>query len=161
LIDPCESIPVPSAISTLLQKGFPGWRIEKLSDLVDASDRDAWTKKYPTACPGFVEGHFQNLDSVGYAFLLLPADQTKKGYRLAVFLETPKNGWRSLVLERNDQYTPNTAVIGLAPSGDYREAEGSKKIVTITEGIFSEDVGRGVMIYYWRAERFRSLVISD
>ena len=93
--------------------------------------------------------------------MLLPVDQTKKGYRLVVLLETQKNHWRSLVLERSDQNTPTTAVISLAAPGNYKEAEGSKKIVTKTEGIFSEDMGRGVMIYYWNVERFRSIVTSD
>jgi hypothetical protein len=159
-IGPCESIAVPPLISTILQKSFPDWRVEKLSDL-DSSDQEAWTKKYPTACPGFVAGHVQKQSSVGYAFLLLPSDQTRKGYRLVVFIETTKGHWRSIVLERNDQHTPETAVIGLSQPGDYQEAEGSKKIHTETEGIFGEDLGVGVMIYYWHVDRFRSLVISD
>jgi hypothetical protein len=76
-------------------------------------------------------------------------------------MESAKDHWRSIVLERGDQHTPETAVIGLAPAGDYREAEGNKKIHMQNEGIFSEDMGVGVMIYYWRIDRFRNLVISD
>jgi len=158
--DPRESIAVPPLISTILQKSFPNWRVEKLSDL-DSSEQEAWTTKYPTACPSFVAGHFQKPSSVGYAFLLLPSDQAKKGYRLVAFIETMKDHWRSIVLERNDQHSPETPVIGLTQPGDYQGAEGSKKIHTETEGIFSEDMGVGVMIYYWHVDRFRNLVISD
>lgn len=76
-------------------------------------------------------------------------------------METTKDHWRWVVLEKNDQHTPETTVISLAPSGSYQEAEGSKKIQTKTEGIFSEDIGVGVMIYYWHVDRFLNLVISD
>lgn len=158
--DPCESISAPTPVSTLLGKSYQGWRIENLSDL-DSANQAAWTKKYPGACPGFVKGHFQKPGSVGYAFLLLPAEQTKKGYRLVVFLETARDHWRSIVLEKNDEHTPETTVIGLAAPGDYQEAQGSKKIHIETDAIFSEDMGVGVMIYYWRVDRFRSLVITD
>jgi len=158
--EPCETIKIPRGVSVLLEQSFLHWRIEKTSDL-EPSNREAWINKYPGSCPGFVAGHFQRTDSIAYAFLLLPADEAKKGYRLVVILESAKGRWRSIVLEKGDQNTPNSAVIGLAQPGEYHEAEGSKKIRTETEAIFSEDVGVGVMIYYWRVDRFRSLVISD
>jgi hypothetical protein len=103
--EPCDGIKIPPVVLVMLEKSFPHWRIEKISD-PDPSNQEAWIKKYPTACPGFVAGHFQKSRSVGYAFLLLPADQTKRGYRLVVFLETTKDHWRSIVLEKNDQHTP-------------------------------------------------------
>src|SRR5437870_3505578 len=90
--EPCNNIKLPSAVSTLLEKSFPHWRVEKLSDL-DLSYQELWTKKYSKDCPGFVAGHLQKADSMAYAVLLVPADQTKKGYRLVVFCEVAKNGW--------------------------------------------------------------------
>ncbi len=158
--EPCDTIKTPRGVSELLEQSFLHWRIEKTSDL-EPSNREAWIKKYPGSCPGFVAGHFQRKDSIAYAFLLLSADETKKGYRLVVILESPKDRWRPVVLEKGDQSTPNSAVIGLAQPGEYHEAEGSKKIRLETEAIFSEDMGVGVMIYYWSVNRFRSIVISD
>jgi hypothetical protein len=127
--DPCDSLTVPPAISTALEKFFPHWRVEKVSDL-HADYQELWTKNYTTNCPGFVVGHLQSPDSKAYAFLLVPADQTKKGCRLVVFSETTKNSWRPIVLEKDDQYTPTSAVIRLAPPGDYEEGDSNKKVYT-------------------------------
>lgn len=158
---PCENLQIPPRVSTVLEKSFPNWRIEKLSDL-DPSNQEAWTKKYPDACPGFITGHFQKKDSVGYAFLLLPTQQAQKGYRVVVVVQSAaRDRWRSIVLEKGDQQTPSSAAIGLAQPGEYREAEGSRKVHLQVDGIFSEDMGVGVMIYYWHVDRFRNLVISD
>jgi len=158
--DGCESTKMPREISAILQTSFRHWRVEQTSDL-NLSSREAWTKKYPGACAGFVVGHFRRTDSVEYALLLLPADETVRGYRVVVVLESAKGRWHPIVLEKGDQNTPATAVIGLAEPGEYREAEGNKKIHTQTDAIFSEDIGVGVLIYYWQRDRFQSLVISD
>jgi hypothetical protein len=158
--DECETVNIPPEVSVVLERSFSRWRIEKTSDL-EPSNRETWTKKYPGLCPGFVAGHFQRLDSVAYAFLLLPADKTMKGYRVVAILESAKGRWHPIVIEKSDQTTPTSAVIGLAKPGEYREAEGSQKVFIQTDAIFSEDIGVGVLIYYWRGDRFRSLVISD
>jgi hypothetical protein len=158
--EPCENIEIPRAVSVMLQQSYPHWRVEKTSDL-EPTNQEAWLKKYPGSCPGFVAGHFRGPDSTGYAFLLLPSDETKKGYRVVVLLESAKDRWRTILLEKGDENTPNSATIGIARAGEYREAEGSKKIHIGTEAIFSEDMGAGVIIYYWHVDRFRSIVISD
>jgi len=157
--DPCNGLKVPPGVSILLEKSFPHWRIEKLSDL-HPDYQEMWAKAFPSGCPGFVAGHLQKTDSIAYAFLLVPADQTKKGYRLVVLSETMKDSWHSLVLEKDDQYTPTSAVIRLAPPGDYKEADGSKKVRTQTDGIVSERFEAGALIYYWNGTRFRSIATS-
>lgn len=157
--EPCDSVKIPQAISTLLERSFQHWRIEKSSDL-DPSYQELWTKKYAADCPGFVAGHFQKPDSIAYAVLLVPAEQTKKGYRLIVFIETTKDVWRPIILEKDDQYTPTSAVIRLAPPGNYEEADSNKKVHTSTDGIVSERIEAGVLVYYWNGTRFRSISTS-
>src|SRR6266404_3883623 len=157
--EPCKNIKLPPVVSMLLEKSFPQWRVEKLSDL-DPSYQELWTKKYSEDCPGFVAGHLQKADSIAYAVLLVPADQTKKGYRLVVLSKVAKNGWRSIVLEKDDQYTPTSAVIRLAPPGDYEEADSNKKVHTRTDGIVSERIEAGALVYYWNGARFRNIATS-
>jgi hypothetical protein len=158
--EPCDSAKIPPPISALLEKSFPHWRVEKPSDL-DPSYQELWTKKYVADCPGFVAGHFQKRDSIAYAVLLVPADQSRKGYRLVVFTETAtRDVWRPIVLEKDDQYTPTSAVIRLAPPGDYEEADSNKKVHTLTDGIVSERIEAGVLVYYWGRTRFRSIATS-
>jgi hypothetical protein len=157
--DPCDGIKPPEGLSTRLKESFPHWRIEKTSDL-EASYQELWTKKFPTACPGFVAGHLLKPDAVAYAFLLVPSDQTKKGYRLVVFSEPTTGSWHPIVLEKDDQYTPTSAVISLVPPGEYQEADGTKKIHIRTDGIASERIEAGVLVYYWNGTRFRSISTS-
>jgi hypothetical protein len=157
--EPCDGSKIPPAISAILEKSFPHWRVERIADL-DSEYQELWTKKYPNYCPGFVTGHFQKQDSLAYAALLVPADDTKKGYRLVVFSETTKDIWHSTLLEKDDQYTPTSAVIRLAPPGDYEEAENNKKVHTRTDGIVSERIETGVLVYFWNGARFRSITTS-
>lgn len=157
--EPCDSVKIPPAVSALMEKSFPHWRVEKPSDL-DTSYQELWTKKYAADCPGFVVGHFLKPDSVAYAVLLVPADQSKKGYRLVVFTEMAGHVWRPIILEKDDQYTPTSVVIRLAPPGDYEEADSNKKVHTVTDGIVSERIEVGVLVYYWNGNRFRSISTS-
>jgi len=157
--EPCDSVKIPPTVSALLEKSFPHWRIEKPSDL-DSSYQELWTKKYAADCPGFVAGHFQKRDSIAYAVLVVPADQSRKGYRLIIFTETTKDVWHPIVLEKDDQSTPTSAVIRLAPPGDYEEADSNKKVHTLTDGIVSERIEAGVLVYYWSGTRFRSISTS-
>jgi len=157
--DPCGSLKIPPGVSGSLEKSFPQWRVEKISDL-HPEYQEVWAKAFPSACPGFVAGHLQKTDSIAYAFLLVPTDQTRNGYRLVVLSETMKDSWHSIVLEKDDQYTPTSAVISLAPPGDYKEADGSKKVHTQTDGIVSERFEVGALVYYWSGTRFRSIATS-
>jgi len=157
--DPCDGIKPPESLWTRLEQSFPHWRIERSSDL-EASYQELWTKKFPTACPGFVEGNFLKPDVTAYAVLLIPSDQTKKGYRLVVFSESAPGTWRSTILEKDNQYTPASAVIRLAPPGEYQEADGTKRVHTRTDGIVSERIESGVLVYYWSGTRFRSIATS-
>ena len=84
----------------------------------------------------------------------------KKGYRLIAFIETTKNAWRPIILEKDDQYTPTSAVIRLAPPGTYEGADSDKKVHTSTDGIVSERIEAGVLVYYWSGTRFRSISTS-
>ncbi len=157
--DPCGSFKLSPEASALLEKSFPHWRAEKISDLAPEY-QELWTKNFPAACPGLVAGHFEKADSIAYALLLVPADLTKKGYRLVVLLETTKDNWRPIVLEKDNQYTPTSAVIRLAPPGDYEEADRNKKVNTRTDGIVSERFEAGALVYYWSGTRFRSIATS-
>ena len=155
----CTKIKFPPALSVLLEKSFAHWRVEKVSDL-DPSYQELWTKKYPEECPGVIAGHLKKPDSIAYAVLLVPADQTKKGYRLVVFSEVAKDSWRAIILEKDDQYTPTSAVIRLAPPGNYEEADSDKKIHTRTDGIVSERIEAGSLMYYWNGARFLNISTS-
>jgi hypothetical protein len=157
--DPCDGITPPESLSARLKESFPHWRIERTSDL-ETSYQDLWAKKFPTACPGFVAGHLLKPDTIAYALLLVPSDQTKKGYRLVVFSESTTGTWHPAVLEKDDQYTPTSAVIRVVPPGEYREADGVKKIHTRTDGIVSERIEAGILVYYWNGARFRSVATS-
>jgi hypothetical protein len=68
--EPCDSMKVPPAVSALLEKSFPHWRVEKPSDL-DPFYQQVWTKNFSATCPGFVSGHLQEPDAMAYAFLLV------------------------------------------------------------------------------------------
>jgi hypothetical protein len=156
---PCDGVKIPQAISALLEKSFPHWRVEKPSDS-DASYQEIWTKKFPADYPGFVAGYFQKPDSMAYAVLLVPADQTKKGYRLVVFAEAAKGSWHPFLLDKDDRYTPTSVVIRRAPPGDYEEADSNKKVHSRTDGIVNEQIEVGDLVYYWTGTRFRSIATS-
>jgi hypothetical protein len=158
--DPCDHVSIPDKLSVELERSFSDWRMVIPSDL-DPASHDLWAKNYAAGCPGFVAGHFLRPDSLAYAFLLVPKDSTAKGYRLVTFSETPDGVWRPIILEKKDQYTPTSLVIRLAPPGNYKQAGGSKSVQTHTDGIISQSLGVGILVYYWNGSRFSSIITSN
>ncbi len=56
--DVCSNSKLPTGVVQLIERKYPGWRLEGVSDLSEEYQR-LWTKEHPENCPGFAIGHFR------------------------------------------------------------------------------------------------------
>ena len=156
---PCAGDVIPDAIQQLVDKQFPGWRIEDLPDLSDEYQQ-VWTNKHSLECPGFAAGHFQAGGVTSYAALLIRSRSAQSGSKLIFFSPAPNHQWRSKVL--NEETTSyNYETVFKAPPGKYAGAKGANAVRTTLDAFQMEAFADTTTLYYWRDGRFHTLVTVD
>jgi hypothetical protein len=157
--DPCAALPKP--VVNLMTTRFPGWRPKQLSDL-DADARRVWENRHGPECPGIAVGHFESLDQVSYAVLLVPQSDPVGGFKL---VEVDKSrgtnvyGWN--LIDQLDSRVYSGTVISKAPPGNYSQVDNPAISATIRlDGVYFGLIDKGSVLYYWSDGRFQKLILS-
>ena len=104
----CQVDTLPKDIRGTLERRFYGWKVQESTNLLPKA-RQRWASIAPLACPGIASGHFEDSRSVSYALLLVPADRSANGYKLAVF--TPPPGQSFYGFKMLDQGSVNASAL--------------------------------------------------
>ncbi len=159
----CSDAALPAPINEALKANFAGWRPLRVSDL-DGDDPKLWLQEHPKECPGIATGHFESLDSVSYALLLMPvAEKSAVGPWQLVILKHRLNGtslaWKRLErCEGKDCFAP---VIYAAPPGKYGGFDETKSVHLKLDGIGVEFIQKASYIFYWSEGRYHKIDTSD
>lgn len=158
---PCDESVLPGGVRATLSSQYADWRVEKLSDLA-ADYQKAWTKKHSGACPGVVQGHFEDKNQLSYALFLIPREKGKPGYRFVVFShKSEKDGFHATVLESDDEYAAASCAIQHVDPGPEFNEEKFAAYKLKSEGIFLEFFEASSFIYFWKRGRYEHIVESD
>jgi hypothetical protein len=159
----CGDSALPAPVNEALKTNFAGWRPLRVSDM-DGDDPNIWRQEHAKECPGIAQGHFENMESVSYALLLLPATQRGTvGQWQIVISERESNAtpfvWKQLErCEGKDCFAP---VIYKEPPGKYVGFDETKSIHIKLDGIGVEFIQKGSYIYYWWQGRYHKFDTSD
>jgi hypothetical protein len=158
----CDKVAVPAPIRELLRDKFAHWKPKEIADM-DPDDQHLWlTGDDGKACPGIAIGHFENADSLSYAFLLVPRSNPSGGHKILVFSKAPgKNVYGWTLLDHSDRQTYSGLVISRAEPGKYQDWEGKRSIQIRTDGLYVEWMEKGGILYYWSAGGYHKLHVSD
>jgi hypothetical protein len=153
---------MPTQVREILRNKFAGWRPKQLSDL-GADDQKSWLQS-PSgkSCPVIAIGHFESSKNLSYAVLLLHNSQPTQGYKIVVFSK-PADGdtYTSNLLDHSDSEPDSALVISKAAPVKFPDLENGKSIRTNLDGVIVEWLEKGAVLYYWSADRYRRVVISD
>lgn len=161
----CDTAAVPVQIREMLRNKFGSWRPKQLSDLA-ADDQKTWLQS-PSgkSCPGIATGHFESATELSYAFLLLRKSGLTHGYQIVIFSKQGRKGddgaYTSNLLERSDTEPDSSLVISKADPGKFSDLESEKSVRTNLDSVIVEWLEKGAVLYYWSADRYRRIVISD
>ncbi|HJZ63753.1 MAG TPA: hypothetical protein VKD70_05505 [Candidatus Acidoferrum sp.] len=139
-------------------KGEP----KQLSD-IDEDDRKLWLEgPNGEACPGIALGHFESAESLSYAILPVPKSDPNGGHKIVVFRKrAEKSVYSWTLIGQADRQTFSGVVISTAKPGKYKDWEGAKSIQIKTDALSEEWIGKGSLLYYRSAGRYRKLQVSD
>jgi hypothetical protein len=159
---PCDEAVLPATVTELLKEKFPQWRPKQVSD-IDADNRQLWLEgPNAEACPGVAIGHFESATSLSYAFLLVPRLDPNGGHKLVIVSkELNKDSYVSTLLDHAEGQTFSGLVISKAEPGKYKDWEGKKSVQIRTDALYVEWIGKGAQLYYWFADRYHKLQVSD
>jgi hypothetical protein len=159
--NPCADNNLPSPVIDLIKTKFAGWRPKQTEDL-DPGNRQLWLKPHSNDCPGIAVGHFESLERLTYAILLVPQSNPSGGYKLLVFNKMPSGDvyvWK--LLGHSDTGIYSGTVIETAPLGHYENYEDARiSVTTKLEGFYMEWIEKGAILYYWSAGRYKTVTVS-
>jgi hypothetical protein len=159
---PCDEAVLPATVTELLKEKFPQWRPKQVSD-IDADNRQLWLEgPNAEACPGVAIGHFESATNLSYAFLLVPRLNPNGGHKLVIVSkELNRDAYVPTLLDHAEGQTFSGLVISKAEPGKYKDWEGKKSVQIRTEALYVEWIGKGAQLYYWLADRYHKLQVSD
>jgi hypothetical protein len=160
--DSCDKAPLPAQVREMLRNKFAGWRPKQLSDL-GADDQKVWLQgPSGKSCPGIAIGHFQSATELSYAFLLLRESGPAHGYQIVIFSkQADGDTYTSNLLDHSDAEPDSSLVISKADPGKFSDLESEKSVRTKLDSVIVEWLEKGAVLYYWTADRYRRIVISD
>lgn len=146
-----------AALSSVLQRDFPGWTIVRPDDLID-EDREAWTKVHGSACPGLVGGSF--LPGAKKVYALTAFKRNGNETQQMVLVAVPLKGSYELEVVDKPSIVANLAVLSKVGPGDFTNTDG-KKITVVRDSIFLEAIDSGTSIYHYDHGRYAVDILSD
>ncbi len=159
--EPCDGIAVPEPVLQALAHQFSAWRALRLSDL-DPSHQGFWLdSKHGRSCPGIAIGHFESKSRLSYAFLLIPKQSSGAGYKLVVVSDTKRTPYNIKVLEEENHPGKISTVVYSVSPGKYSDAEEEVSVQIPMQGIQSEQMEVGAVLFYWKNGKYHSLVVSN
>ncbi len=155
--DTCKGFIVPKPVAHALSHAVPEWEVIDLSQLSE-KHQDLWRKRHSQVCPGIAEGKFTPKAMKSFA-VLLSKQQDGEPYLQVVLLTPAVRGYDML------QVTPPSGaegdnVLTTAQPGRYRGVDG-KTVDIRLNGIILEQLESGSVLFYWRNEKFHSLILSE
>lgn len=154
--DPCLGS-LPGPVSSAIARRFPGAHTLGLADLVP-EDRSNWLKFNPGVCPGFAIAKFDGTHSA-YAVTLI--EGSSPHLRQAIITATPGAASVNLFLVSPFETTSVASVLYASPPGRYQIWDGDQSIRARNPVITLEEIGAGIVIFYWSNRHFQSLIISN
>jgi hypothetical protein len=128
-----------------------------------ADDQQLWLKAaHEKECPGIAIGHFETVDKLSYAILLVPKSEPSGGHKIVVITKGPTGDaytWK--LLDHAEGQTYSGLVISKAEPGKYSDWENTKSIQMKLDGIYVEWMEKGAQLYYWSGGRYHKLQVSD
>jgi len=157
----CSENTLPAPLSALLKSRFAAWRPKQISDL-DSYDQQLWRKAHPKQCPGIAVGHFERVDQIAYAILLVPKEKSAGGYKIVVFDPSPSgDGYTSKLLDHAVSEAAPQLVIATVPPGKHSDFEDAKSITTRQDSVLVDWIEGAAVLYYWSGGRYRTLQAAD
>jgi len=152
---------LPAEAAVLLSSRFPSWHVKRLEDF-GAEDQKLWQSRRPGQCPGVVPAHLQFRSQFSYAVLLVPNSMDRPGLRVVVLYRTAgPPAFRALLLLKDDKSRPSRQGLVKMPSGTYCGFENLHCVTLGLEAFNLEALEDGILLYYFRGGRFRTLQTSD
>jgi hypothetical protein len=158
----CDKAAMPAQVREMLRSKFAGWRPKQLSDM-GADGQKVWLQgSSGKSCPGIAIGRFESATELSYAFLLLRNSDPTHGYQIVIFSKQRDGGtYTSNLLDHSDAEPDSSLVISKADPGVFSDLESEKSIRTKLDSVIVEWLEKGAVLYYWNADRYRRIVISD
>ena len=162
--DPCGKAALPNLVSEVLARNFPSWRPLRMEDLLK-DDQELWSQAKPNLCPGFATGHFESMEYLSYAVILVGSDQAK-GYKLVALTAGTGNRYKANVLfeekrKDSEQYALYPVVHSLPP-GEYQDFyDSSRKVKIRLDAIALERLEAWMTMFYLEKGQFNKLRLSD
>jgi hypothetical protein len=157
--DPCQGGLLPKDLRNVIAKDSPGWRIVSVTDL-RVDDKELWEKASGKQCPGIAIGQFHSKTQVSYAILLYRNEAGQMAERLLVARQVRAGRYDIQELWPASQ----TAVLGVIhkePPGEYVSWDRNESVRVSTDVIVHEVLEAGATVYYWLADGFHSIHVSD
>lgn len=156
---PCEVLPEDA--TAVLKERFPGWQPKHLSDL-SGYDKQLWLETHRKECPGIAVGHFEQVDQVAYAVLLVQRAGHTGSYKVVVLSKNPSDYVvRTLDHAENNSYPDSGLVISKERPGKYSGFDESKSVHLNLDGVNLEWLEKSSVLYYWSQGKYHSLQTSD
>jgi len=149
-------------IQTLLRTSFPRWRPKQLSDM-ESDDQQLWLNgPNGKKSPGIAVGHFEAVDELSYAVLLVPKSDPSGGHKIVVVSrESKQAAYACKLLDHAEGQTYSGLVISKAGPGKYSDVQSRKSVQLGLDSVYVEWIEKGALIYYWSESRYRKLLVSD
>jgi hypothetical protein len=160
-LNPCAGSNLPSPVTEVIRTKFSGWRPEQILDL-GPDDRQLWLKAHLNDCPGIAAGHFESVDRLTYAVLLVRPSAPTNGFKILVLNKmSSAEAYAWKLVEQADGPTYGGIVIEKAPAGHYSDYEDARiSVTTRLDGFYLEFIEKGAILYYWSARRYKTVRVS-
>lgn len=139
-----------------LEHHFPAWRIVTIGGL-STDDQRLWSKNYPGACPGLIEGDFASATSFAVSLI-----RRRDGnlWQILILLEPSPRGFTYRILSKASK-TAVPHVLLKFPPGRHNDAEGARSVITNSDGIAYMKLESAAILFYKSRNGFNSPVISE
>lgn len=156
---PCDILTAEAA--AVLKEQFPDWRPKDLSDL-SGYDKKLWLEMHRRECPGIAVGHFERVDQIAYAVLLVQKADHTGSYKVVVLSKNPSDHVaRILDQAENNTYSDSGLVISKERPGKYSGFDESKSVHLNLDDVNVEWLEKSSVLYYWSHGKYHSLQTSD
>ena len=130
---------------------------------MEADDQQLWlTGPNDKECPGIAVGHFESVERLSYALLLVPKSNPSGGHKIVIFSKDPaKDVYASRLLDHAERQSYSGLVISKLGPGKYDDWKRVKSIKLKLDGLLVEWMEKGAQLYYWSADGYERLQVSD
>jgi len=152
----CDIPSLPSKVRSVLASSYQTWTPVTL-DQLSSSDQEIWKERSIENCPGIVSGRFTG-GTQEFVVSLIRRDGDKL-YQQVVLFQASNPSRPFILLAPTEVAT--ISVISKVPPGEYKPAEGEKRITVRFDSVALTALEKGTIQYYWNGRRFLSIITSE